>query len=52
MAESTTHSRLMVKSTVKIRFSYRRDTMPKSPAVVGLQKGWHEEQYPAEHFLC
>lgn len=51
MAQSTTHFRLMVKSTVKIRFSVRRETMPRSPAVLGLQKCWQEERYPAEQFL-
>lgn len=43
MAQSTTHLRSMVKSTVKIRFSVKRETMPQSPAVEGLPKGWQEE---------
>jgi len=48
---STTRFRLVVKSAVNIRFSVRTETMPRSPAVVGLQKDWQEERYPAEQFL-
>lgn len=51
MAQSMTYLKFMAKSTVKIRFSVRREMIARSLAAVRLQKGWQEEQYPAEHLL-